>query len=434
MKMLVIADDFTGANDTGVQLAKKGVCTEVMLNPQQKPSRRAQVLVVNTESRALTASDAAQAVCSALTGLIHNNSLIYKKIDSTFRGNIGAEIETILHYSGKSLALVAAAIPAAGRTTEQGQCLVNGIPVDRTEYASDPKTPITSACIRTIITQQSHLPVYEVSLAEVRSGRLAAILADYQPLLPESLPSPQSPLQPCVLVLDAVTDQDLILIARAAMSLHTVPLLVGAAGLASALPAHSWLLPWQTLPVLLVVGSMSEATRQQVNFVLAHQPERVQVVDIDASQLFEQQTEAYRHHVVQQATTLLNSGQHCLLRTSRHATDRDHISVLCQRWQLNRSQLGERLCQQIGLITLAIIENARIGGLFLTGGDIAIAVASALGARGYRIQSEVAPCVPCGNFINSEIDDLPVITKAGGFGNESILCDALVFIEEMYRE
>lgn len=52
MKMIVIADDFTGSNDTGVQLAKKGARTEVMLSASQKPSRRADVLVINTESRA----------------------------------------------------------------------------------------------------------------------------------------------------------------------------------------------------------------------------------------------------------------------------------------------------------------------------------------------------------------------------------------------
>lgn len=90
------------------------------------------------------------------------------------------------------------------------------------------------------------------------------------------------------------------------------------------------------------------------------------------------------------------------------------------------------LSQRIGAITLQILGQARVGGLFLTGGDIATAVANALGAEGYRIQSEVAPCIPCGTFINSELDDLPVITKAGGFGSDSTLCDALYYIEEMY--
>ncbi len=83
---------------------------------------------------------------------------------------------------------------------------------------------------------------------------------------------------------------------------------------------------------------------------------------------------------------------------------------------MSRRQLGERLSQRQRRHVKHY--RARIGGLFLTGGDIATAVASALGAEGYRIQSEVAPCIPCGTFVNSEIDDLPVITKAGGFGSE----------------
>jgi uncharacterized protein YgbK (DUF1537 family) len=108
------------------------------------------------------------------------------------------------------------------------------------------------------------------------------------------------------------------------------------------------------------------------------------------------------------------------------------IDTLCEKHDLSRQQLGDKISQTLGSITLAIINQAQIGGLFLTGGDIAIAVARALGAEGYRITSEVVPCVPCGTFVNSEIDDLPVITKAGGFGGASTLRDALYFIEEMY--
>ncbi|WP_275235246.1 four-carbon acid sugar kinase family protein, partial [Pantoea ananatis] len=118
MKMLVIADDFTGANDTGVQLAKKGARTEVMLTPQQKPSRRTDVLVINTDSRALSAEQASIAVTQALSawlGTTQNNVLIYKKIDSTLRGNPGAEIAAAMAASGATLAIVAAAIPSAGR-------------------------------------------------------------------------------------------------------------------------------------------------------------------------------------------------------------------------------------------------------------------------------------------------------------------------------
>lgn len=420
MKMIVIADDFTGSNDTGVQLAKKGARTEVMLTPEQKPSRRADVLVINTESRALPAAKAAKAVDQALAPWCEGEMrpLVYKKIDSTFRGNVGAEVTAAMRAASRTLAVIAAAIPAAGRTTRDGLCLVNGTPLLETEFASDPKTPILSSRIAELIALQSDIPVHEVSLDDVRRGQLSALLRAF------------ATEGECMVVVDAVEDRDLSLIAQAICEQDTLPLLVGAAGLANALPVRMFMQEKQELPVLVVAGSMSEATRRQVEKALCQA--RASVVDIDASRLASAQADQEMASVVEQACALLSRQQHTILRTSRSADDRQMIDALCTEAGVSRQQLGEMLSQRLGTITLRIIEQARIGGLFLTGGDIATAVASALGAEGYRIQSEVAPCIPCGTFVNSEIDDLPVITKAGGFGSDSTLCDALYFIEEMY--
>lgn len=420
MKMIVIADDFTGSNDTGVQLAKKGARTEVMLTPDQKPSRRADVLVINTKSRAMPAAEAGKAVAQALAPWCDGDArpLVYKKIDSTFRGNVGAEVTAAMRAANRKLAVIAAAIPAAGRTTRDGLCLVNGTPLLETEFASDPKTPIISSRIATLIALQSDIPVHEVSLEDVRRGQLSALLTAF------------SAEGECMVVVDAVEDRDLLLIAQAICEQKEMPLLVGAAGLANALPVSTFMQEKQELPVLVVAGSMSEATRRQVEKALCQA--RARVVDIDASRLASAQCEQEMAAAVEQACALLSRQQHTILRTSRSADDRQMIDGLCAQAGLSRQQLGEMLSERLGMITLRIIEQARIGGLFLTGGDIATAVAAALGAEGYRIQSEVAPCIPCGTFVNSEIDDLPVITKAGGFGSDSTLCDALYFIEEMY--
>lgn len=423
MKLIVVADDFTGANDTGVQLAKKGAKTEVMLTQRQKPSRNADVLVINTESRASSAQDAAQAVTESLRQWCKPGEfspLVYKKIDSTFRGNVGAEIEAAMLATGKSLALIAGAIPGAGRTTEQGECLVHQVPLLETEFASDPRTPIVSSRISVLIAQQSDVPVFEINLAQVRGMELDSAL--------EQLAGDVH----AMVVVDAQTDNDLELIARAAMNMDRPPLLVGAAGLANALPVSAYLSERQALPVLVVAGSMSEATRRQVE--QARRSKRGEIVDIDVAALLTAEAAEYCQAVVAHACQLLEQGKHCILRTSREESDRFQIDALCQQHNLSRQQVGEKISKQLGQLTLAITGQTCIGGLFLTGGDIAIAVANALGAEGYRIESEVAPCIPCGTFINSEIDDLPVITKAGGFGTESTLCDALYFIEEMYSD
>jgi len=423
MKMLVIADDFTGANDTGVQLAKKGACTEVVLGNNAKISSRTDVLVINTESRALSVVAAKDKVAAALSTYFvpgPQAPIIYKKIDSTFRGNIGAEVETLLCASQARIAIVAAAIPAAGRATIQGHCLVNHVPLTETEFATDPKTPISSSRIKTLIGLQSSLPVYELSLNEIRSPNLASQL---NTLAKNAI---------SIVVLDAESDSDLALIAQSLEQMNQPFMLVGAAGLANALPVSFYRERHKRLPVLVVAGSMSEATRRQIEF--AAREKSLGIVDIDVEQLVQSHDPAIITSLVHRAVTLLQQEQHCVLRTCRNEQDRLKIDNLCLHYHLTRQELGEAIGQSLGTITQQIINQSRIGGLFLTGGDIAIAVARALGAQGYRIAQEVMPCVPCGTFVNSDIDDLPVITKAGGFGDESTLRDALYFIEEMYSD
>lgn len=136
-----------------------------------------------------------------------------------------------MRASQRKLAVIAAAIPAAGRTTLEGKCLVNGVPLLETEFASDPKTPIVSSRIAEIVALQSEIPVYEVFLQDVRRGGLSALLTAY------------AAEGEGIIVVDAVEERDLTLIAQAACEQPSMPLLVGAAGLANALPVELYARP-----------------------------------------------------------------------------------------------------------------------------------------------------------------------------------------------
>jgi uncharacterized protein YgbK (DUF1537 family) len=426
MKLLVIADDFTGSNDTGVQLAKKGARVDVSFSWQSEGSKKAEVVVINTESRALPAQQAQQRVAESIQAqknLLNKNTIVYKKIDSTFRGNVGAEVASALQTSGATVAIIAAAIPAAGRVTRQGLCYVNGTPLLETEFASDPKTPIYSSSIKEIIASQTELPCGEIYLADVRSsGSNTALLTEK---INQRIQSGDK-----IVVIDAENDVDLHLINQSLLQLQQPFMLVGAAGLANALSETFYLEPKGLLPTLVIAGSMSEATRKQINF--AERENLVDVVDVDVKRLVNDQRQAEIDSVEQRAIETLNRGRHCVIRTCRDDKARDEIVTLCQEHQLTRQTLGDTISESLGTLSRSILQHSRVGGLFLTGGDIAIAVARALGAEGYRISAEVAPCIPCGTLINSEIDDLPVITKAGGFGTETTLKDSLYFLEELY--
>ncbi|MGJ0194436.1 D-threonate kinase [Pantoea sp. RRHST58] len=410
--VLVIADDFTGANDAGSGLAQAGARVHVLFSSETPlDSAAADVWVISTDSRAVSPAEAAartEAVVRQHQAFIAQGWL-FKKIDSTLRGNIGAEVHAALAASGKKRALIVPAVPRLGRVTRRGEVRVNRVPLTETEYASDPKTPVISARVLT----QLGIAGVEIDLAALRSDRFAALLAEQQGAV----------------VIDAESESDIALILTAAAQLDETPLLVGAAGLSDALGAQ--LAEYHPAPVLAVIGSMSASAQQQIARLAAQRD--IALVDIDIRQLFERPCWPHRAQWAEQALAALRNGQHAVIRTCQHADQRHEIDALCQQQQITRQQLGEAICQFLGELTLTISRAQRPAGLYLSGGDVAIAVAQALGASGFQIQGIVAGCVPHGVLLNSEFT-LPVMTKAGGFGDENTLVAAIRFIEEKSSE
>lgn len=418
--VLVIADDFTGANDAGSGLARAGARVNVLFDSLPSGGdEHADAWVVITDSRALPAREAAERVRHALMRWLPvvRDGWLFKKMDSTLRGNLGAETEAALLTSGASLALVVPAVPALGRVVRDGECFIHGLQLTMTEFASDPKTPVTTANVARRLLEQSALPCSGLTLAEVRGPQLLALMQQH------------ACGAPSLLVVDAETDDDLQRIALAASRLTQRPLLVGAAGLSNALTGL--LTERRPAPVLAVVGSMSDIARQQIDRIQQQYP--VTLVDIDITELFSTPRWASFSAWCQRVTGAVRAGQHCVVRTCQHNGQREAIAALCEEHQLSRAQLGEEICQLLARLTAQVLPEARPGGLYLSGGDVAIAVARGLGASGFQIQGQIAGCVPWGRLLNVT-EPLLVMTKAGGFGDANTLADVIRFIEEKSSE
>lgn len=429
--VVVIADDFTGANDAGSGLAQAGARVHVLFSPLPPEGREAaDVWVISTDSRAVTPALAAERVTQAVRHYAPQikQGWLFKKIDSTLRGNVAAELLAALAASGRSLALVAPAVPHLGRITRAGQVWLGDRLLTETEFASDPKTPIVSASV----LQQLQLDGSVIDLATLRSDRLDEVLAGA-----------------CgVVVVDAENQTDLARLMAAAVRLDEKPLLVGAAGLSEALGSHlaaqpaplalmtdngeaTGALARRARPVLAVIGSMSSRAQQQIAMLTTQR--QVTVIDVDIRQLFRQPAWPDVTDWLTQAAAALRAGRHTVIRTCQHVSQRHEIETLCQQFHLTRQQLGEAICQLLGEMTRTLCDRQRPHALYLSGGDVAIAVAQALGASGFQIQGLVAGCVPHGVLLNSEFT-LPVMTKAGGFGDENTLVAAIGFIEEKSSE
>jgi len=379
----IIADDLTGAADTGVQLVRAGYRTAVLFGASETLGFDA--VALDTDSRAMPAGFAARRVVEAARAVRHAR-LVYKKLDSTLRGNVAAELAAAFGAARRERAIVAPAFPAAGRTTVAGNQLVHGVPVDETEMRNDPQTPVREAHVPTLL---------EGAFASV--GTLGAgDLADPE-LVRRTLEESE-----CVVV-DAERDDDLETLVRAVPD-PAGTLWVGSAGLALALgsvypgprarDAGEQRVPAR--PVLVVVGSMSGVAREQARRLVEEYGDvAVEAGLPDASE-----------NAVAAAGDALSRGT-CAVVHSPEEKDASGGSAL--------DPLTE--------IVARLSEEERFEGLVLTGGATAVGVARRLGASGILLGGEVEAGVPIGTLIGP--NPYPVVTKAGGFGEQDTLSRAV---------
>jgi D-threonate/D-erythronate kinase len=377
MHVAIIADDLTGAADTGVQLARAGYRTAVAFRGAPiPPAEGLDAVALDTDSRVMPAGFAAKRVIEA-GHKVRDARIVYKKLDSTLRGPIAAELAAALGASGRDRAVVAPAFPAAGRTTINGVQLVRGVPVHETEAGDDPRTPVYEGHLPTMLA--AAFP----SVAALGTGDLTDLVM-VRRALEDSV---------CV-VADAVHDEDLEALARAVPDPSEV-LWAGSAGLAIALGrvypgSHTGTTPpARARKVLVVVGSLSEVARGQLRS-LAEYGCSVVPVPADGS--------GAGVEAVEMAREALSAGTCAALYSEGERESSDAGAVV------------RVLAEVVGTLS----EDRCFDALVLTGGDTAVGVARRVGAVGIQLHGEVEPGVPVGTLIGPKA--YHVVTKAGGFG------------------
>ena len=392
MLIAIIADDLTGAADTGVQFVHAGYRTAVFFRATEVLEDDLDVVSFDTDSRAMPAGFAAKRVVDAAHAA-GEARIVYKKLDSTLRGNVAAELAAALGGARRDRVVVAPAFPAAGRTTVGGSQRVYGVPVDETEMANDPHTPVREAHVPSLLADAfSTIGALSVEdLAEPDLVRRA--LEDYE----------------CV-VADAERDVDLEALVRAVPDPDRV-LWAGSAGLAFALGSvypgpyagTAGVRRAQVRPVLVVVGSLSGVAREQVRRLVEAYGGVDVPVEPGGADAMERTIAATRYGLAERACAVVHSPE--VLLTSGEAVLRSLSEVA---WHLSDEGLFE--------------------GLVLTGGATAVGVARRLGASGIRLQGEVESGVPMGALIGPR--PYPVVTKAGGFGGPDTLVGAVEALSE----
>ncbi|GAA1779550.1 four-carbon acid sugar kinase family protein [Streptomonospora arabica] len=415
-QVLVVADDLTGANATGARFARAGMRVATV-TPEQAPraARDYDAVVVNLDSRHMPPGRAAEAVAAAIDA-VWPVALVVKRTDTTLRGNVGAELEAAWRRVRARVAeptpvraLLAPAFPASGRVTVDGVQLLDGVPLERTELALDPLSPMRTSVVADLLAEQTALPLRHVPLRSVAQGPLDAELA--------------AGAEPVVLC-DALTEQHLADIAQAAARAHrdhgTVWVAVDP-GPAGALLAEALGLRGSAAaagPLLGVVGSATELTRRQLDAAARSGP--VRFVEADAARLARDEP-GYRAGLAGELADTLAAAafpEPVVLRTAGAARD---VVELPEAAKLALPGL------LAGLVAEAVrgIGGAAPSGLYTSGGEVTSAVLDALEVRAFEVDGEVVPLAVHGRLSGGALDGVPVVTKGGLVGDDSTLVACL---------
>jgi uncharacterized protein YgbK (DUF1537 family) len=390
----IIADDLTGSLDTGLQFRKKGLTTVVPLDWNQ-PQPKAQALVLNTNSRNLPGDVAYQKVYKICRCLKARE--LYKKIDSTMRGNVGKEALAILKAQKIPRAIVVPTIPVLGRTVERGILRVYGIPLLQTPYARDPFYPLWSSKVSELLQGETGARVDHLGLEDVRRGPFH---------LAEKIE--RSPAH--ILALDAVLQSDLKSIASACKLLPGRVLACGSVGLADELgpsrkgekKSERWIFRG---PVLIISASRNPTTADQIEIARLHsrfpllEPDLVRLTNPRMAKL---EVDA----IFQRLVDLFSSEPGAILTTT---------------FQKHLPGKEEMIPQALGKAAVRILKKVRLGGLVLTGGDLAMGVCERLSSSALRVEDEVLPGIPSSTLTDGPFRGLRMVTKAGGFGEKDAL-------------
>ena len=388
--MLIIADDLTGALDAAAVLRRQGFSASVMLDAAEARSssdHAADVLAITTETRRL--ADPAP-VLRRLVERLPRGRLLYKKIDSTLRGPIGAELMPLLEWSGARVALVVPAFPAQGRRLVHGNLVVDGVPHD--------------VHLPALLRQQTGQAVAHVMIDDVRAG-----LNELMAALDRALGTGAT----CI-VADAASDDDLERIARVVAGLEVRPFIAGSAGFAAYLP-QAWKLPPPRAvlsppavagtPVLFVLGSPHPRTRAQLQTL---RDAGVTQCELTPEQFYE----GSEHTVVRACVELLAGGADAVLTLACPADLRiDAVAPERQR----------RLVRGLARVAGQVIEQTAVASLVLGGGDTAYAVCRELGIGAIVLDGEALPGLPLGHATSTNGQLVRLVTKAGGFGRADAL-------------
>lgn len=415
----VIADDLTGANDTGVQFTKKGYNTIVSVLDKQSTiiiPNKLDVFVIDTETREAESKTAREVLRNILKKLnINENDMIYKKVDSTLRGNVGVEIEEIMNILKKDICIFSSSLPSQQRITVRGYLIVSQKPLDLSEYSSNHLEQGENSFIPFLLKKQTDFPVGQIDLKEVAKGQ-DTILSKLNELSQKGNK---------IIVIDSTNEEHLKDIFASSLMLDRSALFSGSAGLANHFPnvnnkneAIKTNIEDNKGPVIVVVGSRNSIMEDQINYL----KNRLNFTElkIDLEQVFSDKDRILDNYAAE-GIKVIKGNRDLAIHTAAIYNEEKLINKkLMLKYNIGFRELEIKIKTFLGELTSKIVKNNDARNLILTGGDTALGVCKELGISNFNVIDELLPGIPL-TIAHYKSYNLNIVTKAGGFGKDDTL-------------
>jgi len=431
LQCVVVADDLTGGNATGVLLRKLGYPTCTVLNFSQlraEDLERYTCAVFPTDSRSLDPQEAYDRVFSVVRAMNSERMKLFaKRIDSTLRGNLGSETDAMLDALGEdTAAVVAPCFPSAGRILVGGLLLVGTTPLHRTEAAADPIAPVHTSSILQLFERQSRRRCALVTLEDLRQGE-EAVTSKLKALYGEGVR---------VFLVDGASQEDVELTAAAAVA-SGIPFASVDPGPFTAAAAKRLIAPEQEPKpkgrVLGVIGSVNPVAHRQLEELL--RTRRALCEFVRTGKLLEEPERSAEIDRVVDAV-LQNCGEHdkvLVVGDGIVPENRLDFAKLEQKG-LSRAAACERVNSGLAEIAVRLLEKGGFFGLYTNGGDVTVAVTGKLGCAGVALRDEVIPLAACGALFGGKADGLKIVTKGGMAGDTFALCACMDYLLKKTQE
>lgn len=401
---LIVADDTTGANASGILLKSQKLEVLNCLNGLDC-ANDSDVDTVGTASRAIDAQEAYDKVFKLLNSAKVSYKVYNKRIDSTLRGNIGPELDAFFDYfEGKRKAIIVASFPDSERLTNRGQLYVNDILLENTEIARDPKMPINSSDVKELFEKNSKLKYKNMFRRTTRKG---------DEFFKEALKTNLEKYD--AIILDATTNFEIDFIARNIADLTLDIICVDPGPFTQRYTYYKQIESNSDEKNLYVIGSVVDTTLAQLDYI--SQSADFKYYYVDVTRLFNKDSEQYLDEIAKKVN---DTSRQNIVFATLDVVDPVRIDLNEYATKLNCSveDVSNIINNALAKLTLKVlaISEQKINNIFTSGGDISVALLDLTKAQGLKLIDEIIPLCVHSQIIGGQLEGINLITKGGAIG------------------